>query len=137
MEINWWGGLAGGVLVGSSAVLLLWATGRIAGVSGIVSGLMWRTPGESKAWRWVFVLGVMLGALIYWGINGSLEVEIQAHGGLLLLAGLLVGIGTRLGSGCTSGHGVCGLARRSARSLLATMVFMLSAILTVMVGKWL
>ena len=123
------------MLIGLAAVLLLLANGRIAGVSGIVNGLLSRKPGDI-GWRVAFVLGLWLGALVYWAARGALfELELQATPGIMIVAGLLVGYGTRLGSGCTSGHGVCGIARFSPRSMVATVVFMASGIATAYVVR--
>ena len=128
-------GFLGGVLIGLAAVLLLLANGRIAGVSGIVGGLLARVRGDT-AWRAAFVLGLWLGGLVYWAARGELfAVEIEATLPLMIGAGLLVGFGTRLGSGCTSGHGVCGIARFSKRSTVATVVFMTAGIATVFVVR--
>jgi len=128
-------GFLGGVLIGLAAVLLLLANGRIAGVSGIVNGLLSRKPGDI-GWRVAFVLGLWLGALVYWAARGALfELELLATPGVMIVAGFLVGYGTRLGSGCTSGHGVCGIARFSPRSMVATVVFMASGIATVYVVR--
>lgn len=128
-------GFLGGVLIGLAAVLLLVANGRIAGVSGIVGGLLARIPGD-MTWRAAFVIGLWLGAPVYWAARGALfEVEIQATLPVMVIAGLLVGYGTRLGSGCTSGHGVCGIARLSRRSIVATLVFMASGIATVFIVR--
>jgi uncharacterized protein len=124
-------GFIGGVLIGLAAVLLLVANGRIAGVSGIVGGLLARVSGDT-AWRVAFVLGLWLGALVYWAAHGALfEVELATAPAVMIAGGFLVGYGTRLGSGCTSGHGVCGIARLSPRSVVATLVFMGAAIVTV------
>jgi uncharacterized membrane protein YedE/YeeE len=128
-------GFLGGMLIGLAAVLLLVANGRIAGVSGIVSGLLARVRGD-MAWRAMFVAGLWLGALVYWAARGSLfDMELQATPAVMIGAGLLVGYGTRLGSGCTSGHGVCGIARFSSRSVVATLVFMACGIATVFVMR--
>ncbi len=128
-------GFLGGVLIGLAAVLLLLANGRIAGVSGIVNGLLSRKPGDI-GWRVAFVLGLWLGALVYWAARGALfELELLATPGVMIVAGFLVGYGTRLGSGCTSGHGVCGIARFSPRSMVATVVFMASGIATAYVVR--
>ncbi|MGZ5138574.1 MAG: YeeE/YedE family protein, partial [Burkholderiales bacterium] len=100
-------GFLGGTLIGLAAVLLLLANGRIAGVSGIVGGIMSRTQGD-VSWRVSFVVGLWLGALIYWAARAQMfDVETVAPWPVMLIAGLLVGFGTRMGSGCTSGHGVC------------------------------
>lgn len=125
-----WSGLAGGVLIGCAATLLLWLNGRIAGISGIVGGLIAPSRGE-VSWRLVFVLGLLLGGSAYAGLTGSLNVDIQVSWPLMLVAGFLVGVGTRLGSGCTSGHGVCGIGRLSRRSIVATAVFFIAAMATV------
>ncbi len=124
-------GIVGGLLIGSAAALLLLLNGRISGISGIVGGLV--APKSSDAgWRVVFVAGLLLGASIYMLATGAaLAVTMQASLPVLVLAGLLVGFGTRLGSGCTSGHGVCGIARLNRRSLAATSVFVGVAMLTV------
>ncbi|MBM4219964.1 MAG: YeeE/YedE family protein [Gammaproteobacteria bacterium] len=119
-------GLAGGILIGLAAVLLLWSIGRIAGISGIASGALEGARGD-RAWRIAFLAGMMLaGALALQFLPAPPRVQ-TGPTPLLLAAGLLVGFGTRLGNGCTSGHGVCGLGRFSIRSLAAVLVFMLCA----------
>jgi uncharacterized membrane protein YedE/YeeE len=123
--------LLGGALIGLSAVLLLWFNGRIAGVSSIMSGLI-TTSGANRNWRICFLAGLMLGAAIWQIIlPASFSLRQNYPLGLIVLGGFLVGFGTRLGSGCTSGHGICGIAMLSPRSMAATMVFMLSGMLTV------
>jgi uncharacterized protein len=124
-------GLIGGLLIGLAAALLLLLNGRISGISGIVGGLL--IPKSSDAgWRVVFVAGLLLGAFAYMlAAGGTIPVQMQASLPVLVVAGLLVGFGTRLGSGCTSGHGVCGIARLSKRSIAATATFFGVAILTV------
>ncbi|MGR2739587.1 YeeE/YedE family protein [Billgrantia sp. Q4P2] len=134
-------GLVGGILIGLSAVWLMATLGRIAGISGIVGSLVTTLPKGDSAWRVAFVLGLVSGPLLLMLLGGGLgnvagapgEVVGQPAGGvgLMLVAGLLVGVGTGLGSGCTSGHGVCGLARLSPRSMAATMTFLVAAIITV------
>lgn len=115
--------LAGGVLIGLAAVGLMYFNGRIAGISGIVGGLLSRQAGD-MAWRAAFVLGVLVAGMGLWIVDASVFAnDIDRSSGAILVAGLLVGVGTRLGSGCTSGHGVCGLARFSPRSLVATVTF--------------
>ena len=131
VEPNFIGGLIGGALIGLAAVLLLALNGRIAGISGILGGLIAATAWGERFWRLAFILGLIVGAGLYALVSGGLPLELQASGATLLIAGLLVGVGTRLGSGCTSGHGVCGLARRSPRSFVATMIFMATAVCTV------
>ena len=130
-------GLLGGMMIGLAATLMLLLNGRISGISGIVGGLV--SPGARKggeaAWRVAFVAGLVLGPLGYAAAVGALPVGIEASLPVLVVAGLLVGFGTRLGSGCTSGHGVCGIARLSPRSVVATAVFMVVAALTVFVSR--
>lgn len=122
------GALCGGVLIGLSAVLLMAALGRIAGISGIASGLIGAGTGE-RMWRLAFVLGLLAGPLLLWWLRGDSGIGAPQVGlPWMALAGLLVGVGTRLGGGCTSGHGVCGVARLSPRSLLATAVFVVFGI---------
>jgi len=135
IEPNIFGGLIGGALIGLAAVLLLALNGRIAGVSGILGGLITSTSHGERFWCVAFVFGLIAGAGLYVLARGSLPLDLQAGRLTLLFAGLLVGVGTRLGSGCTSGHGVCGLARRSPRSLVATMIFMVTAALTVFLTR--
>ena len=116
--------LVGGALVGLSAVLLMLALGRIAGISGIVGGLCAPVSGD-RGWRIAFLLGLIAGPFVTILCGAPRPaIEIEASPALVLVAGLLVGFGTRLGSGCTSGHGVCGLSRFSSRSLAATLTFM-------------
>ena len=127
--------LAGGLLIGTAASLLLWLNGRIAGVSGIAWNLIAR-PREDADWRLAFLVGLVLGALLYRGLSGDgLAVVIEGSWPVLILGGLLVGFGTQLGGGCTSGHGVCGIARLAPRSIVATITFMASAIVTVFVVR--
>ncbi len=124
-------GLVGGLLIGLAAALLLLANGRISGISGIVGGLL-APRSRDVGWRVVFVVGLVLGAVAYaLATGGAIPVAMQTSLPVLLVAGLLVGFGTRLGSGCTSGHGLCGIARLSKRSIVATSVFFGVAILTV------
>jgi len=138
-------GLVGGVLIGLSAVWLMGALGRIAGISGIIGNLITQRPKGDSAWRLAFVVGLVSGPLLVMAMGGGLGNVADAPGvvigppaggvPLMLVAGLLVGLGTGLGSGCTSGHGVCGLARLSPRSMAATGVFLLTAIATVYVMR--
>ena len=134
-EANYLGGLIGGALIGIAASLLLLLTGRIAGVSGILGGIFAAANGTERFWRMTFVIGLVCGAAIFSLASDGLAVEPSMSHLKLLIAGLLVGAGTRLGSGCTSGHGVCGLARRSPRSFAATATFMLFGALTVFVMR--
>ena len=127
--------LIGGLLIGGSAALLLVLNGRIAGISGILSGLLQPTRSDI-GWRLAFLAGLLLAFPLYGAVGGAEpDVQIDASAGLLIVAGLLVGLGTRLGAGCTSGHGVCGIGRASPRSIAATAVFMSVAILTVFVMR--
>ena len=127
-------GLAGGLLIGLSTALLMLMNGRIAGISGIVGGLL-AGKGSEVGWRAVFAVGLFLGALAYVLATGEVfPVRTEAPLPVMVAAGLLVGLGSRLGSGCTSGHGVSGIARLSKRSIVATLVFMGTAILTVFVN---
>jgi uncharacterized protein len=130
-ESNLFGGLIGGLLIGLAAALLLLFNGRIAGISGILGGLIDANPISERLWRGAFVIGLVCGAAVYSGFHGGLPLQLPVRSSGLLLAGLLVGFGTRLGSGCTSGHGVCGLARSSPRSLVATATFIACGMLTV------
>lgn len=122
--------LIGGLLIGFSTLLMILWLGKIAGISGIV-GQLWSAAVGDRAWRLAFVSGLMLAPLLYacWAPLPAAQIVTSTPG--LVLAGLLVGFGTRLGSGCTSGHGVCGLSRLSLRSLVATLTFMATAILVV------
>ena len=138
-------GLVGGVLIGLSAVWLMGALGRIAGISGIIGGLITQRPKGDSAWRVAFLAGLISGPLLVMAVGGGLgnvagvpsAVIGEPAGGvpLMLLAGLLVGVGTGLGSGCTSGHGVCGMARLAPRSMAATAMFLVTAIATVYVVR--
>ena len=143
MSIYWeaftpWSSLAGGVLIGLAAALMVVLLGRIAGISGIVGNLLQAaTWGSVKQWGWraAFVVG-MLAAPVLWQWFAPLPVmEMPSSPWVVVLAGLLVGFGTRLGSGCTSGHGVCGLSRLSLRSLAAVLVFMATGMVTVWVVR--
>jgi uncharacterized membrane protein YedE/YeeE len=123
--------LTGGLLLGSSAIWLLLSLGRIAGISGIVWGSL---AGPDRGWRWLFLAGLAVGGLMtHWLIGQPIPEESDAPLWIIMISGLLVGWGTRMGGGCTSGHGVCGLGRRSQRSLVATATFMTLGVLTVLV----
>lgn len=115
--------LLGGILIGVSSALFILANGRIAGISGILGGLLSRRPGD-MAWRLAFLLGLIAAPAAIFSLTGPINATIEANTEVLIIAGLLVGIGTRYGGGCTSGHGVCGLSRLSPRSLVATLAFM-------------
>lgn len=129
-----WPALAGGVLIGVAAALFVLLNGRIAGISGIVGGLL-RPARDDIAWRAAFVAGLISAPLLYALFAPLPALQIDADYGALVVAGLLVGLGTRYGSGCTSGHGVCGLSRLSPRSLVATLAFMAAGFLTVYVSR--
>ena len=115
--------LAGGILLGLASAMFILINGRILGISGIIGGLLRPTSGD-VGWRLAFVLGLLIAPLLYLLLAGPVAVRIDASWATLVIAGLLVGVGTRFGSGCTSGHGVCGLSRLSPRSLVATLAFM-------------
>lgn len=139
MTIDWanvtvWRSLAGGALIGLAAVLLVLMNGRIAGVSGVMGGLLHRARGDT-AWRLAFLAGLIIAPVLYQAVAASPAIDIEAGPLTLVVAGLLVGVGTRFGAGCTSGHGVCGLSRRSPRSLAATAAFMASGFVTVFVVR--
>jgi len=121
----------GGALIGLSAVWLMASTGRIAGISGILGASLQAEP-KDRLWRWTFLAGLLIAPLISGLLRPSLlHAEFPVTGPLLIVAAILVGIGTQLGNGCTSGHGVCGNARLSMRSFLATLTFMSTGIITV------
>lgn len=139
MTIDWnnftpWASLAGGMLIGLASAMFLWLNGRIAGISGIVGGLLAPLKGD-VSWRVAFVLGLVLAPLVYALAAPLPDVRVEADTPMLIGAGLLVGFGTRYGSGCTSGHGVCGLSRRSPRSLAATWTFMIAGFASVYVAR--
>ena len=139
MTIDWahftpWGSLYGGIVIGLASGLFILFSGRIAGISGIVGGALRAAP-RDRAWRIAFVSGLVASPVIYSLIAPLPPVTIDAAYPTLIAAGLLVGLGTRYGSGCTSGHGVCGLSRRSPRSLAAVVSFMLAGFITVFVVR--
>ena len=137
MTIDWnvftpWTALGGGVIIGIAAAMFLLLNGRIAGISGVLGGMLRPVRGD-VAWRAAFIAG-LVGAPLLYALLGELpRPQIDAGYAALVAAGLLVGIGTRYGSGCTSGHGVCGISRLSPRSLVATAAFMLAGFVTVYV----
>lgn len=120
--------IAGGALIGSGALILLLATGRIAGISGIASSALFQRDGRS--WRLAFVAGLLVAPLVLLLAGDDIPFNPPIMDWTVLLGGLLVGLGTRWGNGCTSGHGICGVSRLSVRSLTATAIFMLAAMLT-------
>jgi uncharacterized membrane protein YedE/YeeE len=126
--------LLGGLLIGTSAVALLLFLGRIAGISGIVWGAVSAQP--DNAWRWLFIVGLLLGPLLYHTVTGTpYPVPSALQWWHAIIGGLLVGFGVKLSSGCTSGHGVCGIGRLSPRSIVATVTFMATGIATVYVVR--
>ena len=135
MNIDWtaftpWPALAGGAIIGVAAVLFALFNGRVAGISGIIGGLL-RPSYPDAAWRVAFLAGLIVAPILYRVFAGAPDLTIDANYPTLVVAGVLVGIGTRYGSGCTSGHGVCGLSRLSPRSLVATLAFMAAGFATV------
>ena len=127
--------ILGGILIGIAASSLLLMTGRIAGISGIAGGILSAGKGDS-AWRLFFLLGLLCGGfLIRWIVPEATRYEVPTPIPMLIVAGLLVGYGTRMGSGCTSGHGVCGIARLSPRSIVATLCFMAAGFATVFITR--
>ena len=139
MSVDWtaftpWTSLTGGVVIGLAAALLLLVNGRVAGISGIVGGLLRPRAGEF-GWRLAFMAGLLMAPLVYAMAGQRPPITIDAGYPVLIVAGLLVGLGTRYAGGCTSGHGVCGLSRLSPRSLVATLSFMAAGFATVYVVR--
>ena len=137
MLIDWnnftpWVSLAGGVLIGIAASLFILFNGRVAGVSGIIGGLI-KPSHHVEGWRIAFIAGLIISPIIWQLFKPLPAIQVDASYGLLIAAGLIVGISTRLGSGCTSGHGVCGISRLSPRSIIATLAFMGTGFITVYV----
>jgi uncharacterized membrane protein YedE/YeeE len=135
MTIDWnhftpWMSLAGGIVLGLASALFILFNGRVLGISGIVGGLL-RPKTRDIVWRLSFLLGMLVAPSLYVAFIGPMVATIDASWAMVIVAGLLVGIGTRYGSGCTSGHGVCGLSRMSPRSLVATLSFMAAGFITV------
>ena len=139
MNIDWqhftpWASLAGGIVLGLASALFILVNGRILGISGIVGGLLRPAAGDA-GWRISFLLGLLSAPVVYAVVTTPVAPRIDAGWATLVAAGLLVGIGTRYGSGCTSGHGVCGLSRLSPRSLVATLAFMSAGFVTVFLAR--
>lgn len=139
MTIDWanfspWSSLAGGLLIGLAVALFLFFNGRIAGISSILGGLLRPAKGDI-GWRIAFLLGLILAPAAFSLIAHAPAAQVDTDSTVLIVAGLLVGIGTRYGSGCTSGHGVCGLSQRSPRSLAAVAAFMFAGFFTVFVVR--
>ncbi|MBK9037238.1 MAG: YeeE/YedE family protein [Myxococcales bacterium] len=133
MSLSWSYALAGGALIGSAAVLLFLTHGRIAGISGVVGSLLPPVPSD-RGWRFGFVLGLVLAGVVAAALAPAAVGASVRSSTVVLLAGLLVGFGTRMGSGCTSGHGVCGLSRLSPRSMVAVVTFMVTGAITAIVA---
>ena len=139
MTVDWmhftpWTSMAGGVLLGLASALFILLNGRVLGISGILGGLIRPRAGDTR-WRVAFILGLLVAPTVWACFAQPVAPRIDAGWGVLVLAGLLVGWGTRYGSGCTSGHGVCGLSRRSPRSLVATLAFMGAGFAVVLVVR--
>ncbi len=139
MTIDWthftpWASLAGGILLGLASALFILVNGRILGISGILGGLLRPVKGDT-GWRLAFLAGMLAAPLLYFAVAGPTTPRIDAGWVTLVIAGLMVGVGTRYGSGCTSGHGVCGLSRLSPRSLVATLAFMGAGFVTVFLAR--
>ena len=126
--------LVGGTLIGLASVILWWFNGRIAGMSGIIASLLSAKTFDMK-WQWAFVIGLIAAPWLYQLFADLPPITVQSSPWIYILGGLIVGFGTRLGSGCTSGHGICGNARLSKRSMVATLTFMLLGFLTVYIGR--
>lgn len=126
--------LAGGVLIGIAVSVLFWVNGSIAGISGILGGLV-SGGRDDVSGRLVFLAGLVVGNVVYRRLVADLPISVETPLPALVVAGLMVGFGTRLGSGCTSGHGICGIARVSTRSIVATAVFMATGAATVFVVR--
>ena len=123
--------LMGGILIGIAATIIFFVNGRIMGISGILGNLIATKETDQKFWRIIFILGVLIGPLIFILLFKEIKSEMVANTTLLIISGFLVGLGTSLGNGCTSGHGICGLSRFSIRSIIATLVFVISGMITV------
>ena len=123
--------LIGGILIGIAAIMIFLTNGRIMGISGIIGNLITSKESDQIYWRMTFILGVLIGPLLFIILFKEIKSEMVANNSLLIISGFLVGLGTSLGNGCTSGHGICGLSRFSIRSIVATFVFVISGMITV------
>ena len=123
--------LIGGILIGIAAIIVFIVNGRMMGISGIIGNLITHKETDQIYWRIIFILGVLIGPLFFIILFKELKSEMVANNALLIISGFLVGLGTSLGNGCTSGHGICGLSRFSIRSIVATFVFVISGMTTV------
>ncbi len=125
--------LIGGILIGLAAFILMASNGRVMGISGIFASALINRP-VNGLWRWFFLAGTIIGPLIYLGFKDEgLLMRPVSEGALLYVGGFIVGLGAMIGAGCTSGHGICGLARLSPRSFIAVMTFMITAVITVLI----
>lgn len=133
-EFTPWASLGGGVLIGMAAILLMALHGRVAGMTGILSGVI---PPLGTDWRWriAFLAGAIVAPPIYLLLGGTVSFDVPVSTAALIIGGLVVGVGVFFGSGCTSGHGVCGMARLSPRSIVATCVFMIATFITVFITR--
>lgn len=133
-EFTPWASLGGGVLIGMAAILLMALHGRVAGMTGILSGAI---PPLGTDWRWriAFLAGAIVAPPIYLLLGGTVSFDVPVSTAALIIGGLVVGVGVFFGSGCTSGHGVCGMARLSPRSIVATCVFMIATFITVFITR--
>ena len=139
MLIDWnnftpWSAISGGAMLGIASAVFILLNGRIAGICGILGGL-YRPQCNDIGWRVAFIIGLILAPLAWATVNTFPNINIEASNGLLAISGLIVGISTRYGSGCTSGHGVCGISRLSPRSIIATLAFMGTGFLTVFIVR--
>lgn len=134
--MSWLFPLIGGVLIGFSVTIMLILHGRVTGISGIINNVL-ISPFKDSLWRWTFIIGLILGGLIMSQFSTQVFYLSEKPLWVYCIAGLLVGLGTTLGSGCTSGHGVCGVSRLSMRSIVATFIFIFFGILTTWIGKFL
>jgi len=135
MSIDWvsfapWSALIGGLVIGVAASMLVLMNGRIAGIAGIIGGLLRPVTGD-VGWRVAFVIGLIAAPIVYSFVASLPPINVDASYPVVVIAGILVGVGTRYGSGCTSGHGVCGISRLSVRSIVATIIFMTAGFATV------
>ena len=123
--------LIGGILIGIAAIIIFLVNGRIIGISGIIGNLITHKETDQIYWRIIFILGVLIGPLFFIILFKEIKSEMVANTTLLIISGFLVSLGTSLGNGCTSGHGICGLSRFSIRSMVATFIFVISGMITV------
>ncbi|MBF9034390.1 YeeE/YedE family protein [Rhodobacterales bacterium HKCCE2091] len=131
-----WQSLGGGVLIGLAAVLLMLFLGRVMGATGILAGVLRPVDGADFGWRAAILVGMVTGPAVVWALTGAMPaVEVPVSTPMLIVGGLIVGVGVTYGSGCTSGHGVCGMARLSPRSIIATVTFMITTFATVFVVR--